>query len=471
MTTSSSILSGTGRLLPLLSVLLWVAPCANLHPPLTRGDDGQFELQGGTLLHYEGRLAPDGSQDAGQAIDWYVLAVPPGHSAVSRRYDWLWVVEEAGRGGWDWSRRFGRDTQQTPAPATLSFEHDTRDYIVPLVPWKFDVAQWAAGFQWEEDRGHVIHQVVELVQQNGHTCWKVVARTPIGVKRTLWVERASGCLVELQELVFMGRGEKFALSLKLAGSTIVDDQIVSDAWRAATSLDRLRQLLGQRQDAGSVPWSADQLARLRAFPLPDNVAWAPLRRLLQDVSRDRRQQSAQSNALESLAQQAVGRDVRQLRFRDDKGQELTFEALAKPVTVLHFWEYRDSPLQPPYGQVGFLDFLSRKRDTKHVAVVGVVVHRPTESDSTRRGVVRSAAKLTQFMNLSYPLVYDDGTAIGEIGDPRRLGVSLPLYVVVGPSGNIASVHAGLYPADPKTGLAQLEADIAKAKQNQNTGNQ
>lgn len=42
------------------------------------------------------------------------------------------------------------------------------------------------------------------------------------------------------------------------------------------------------------------------------------------------------------------------------------------MVVLHFWTYRDAPLEEPYGQVGYLDFLYRKRSDA-ATVIGVHV--------------------------------------------------------------------------------------------------
>lgn len=447
---------------------LLLAVCGITHT--ASADDNQLQVQGGTLLHYEGRLAPEGTQDAGQAIEWYVLAVPPAaDSASPSGWDWLWVLEEAGRGGWDWTRRLGIVSASRNDQASLQFEHDSGGYVVRLPDFWHDSAKWHAGSTWQSRPDKLQFEVAGAEEHRGYSCWKVVVRTPIGIKRTIWVERSSGLLVDLNERVFMGRGEKYSLHLALSGSTVIDDASVTQAWKAAHQLSQLRTRLGKRQDEGSVPWTAEQLKTLEAFSLPRDISWAPLKRLLQQVEFDRRQQASQSTSLASLQKRALGLNVRDLTFRNAKGEEVELSSLGKGVVVLHFWEYRDSPLRPPYGQVGFLDFVSRKQDRNKVQVVGVVVHQPTESPTTRQAIVRSARKLNQFMNLSYPLVYDDGSALRTIGDPRPLGVSLPLYVVVDAHGSITAVHAGLYATDPNVGLRELEQDIAKALGKGNTG--
>ncbi len=443
-----------------LLALLAIAASTHGNSLLLVADTTPIELESGLLLHYAGRLAPEGTSDAGQSIDWYLLC---GEAEGDRPFAdrrWLWVLEEAGRGGWDWTRRWGTlNAPMSNRPASLNFTHDSGSYVVPLPQWHWDVGGWNNQTRWEDQRQRLAYAVDGPVVREGRSCWRVRVRTPIGVKRTMWIDRASGTLCELQERIFMGRGEKYELAIKLAGVSSLDDDATAGAWHTATTLSKLQVKLGKRQDAGSVPWTSKQLQTLAAYEIPSAPTWAPLKRILQAVERDRRQQSHQAHALDSLAEKAHGRDVRKMVFRDEAGNEVAWSKLGKRVTVLHFWEYRDSPLRPPYGQVGFLDYLSRKQGGDRVAVIGVVVHRPAEDGAARRKTVRSAKKLTQFMNLSYRLVYDDGSVLQAIGDPRQLGVTLPLYVVVNEAGKIVSYHSGYYPVDPSRGLQTLEAEI------------
>ena len=428
-------------------------------------EQASVPVEPGTAYHFEGRLAPADSTDAGQTIDWYLVATPTQGDGDSGRLGWVWIVEAAGRGGWDWTRSFGIASDGGKhAPATLAFEHHVGNYVIRLPAWQWSVSDWQPGRNWKTSRGRVTWTVAgrESRSDDKPDLWKVVARTPVGVRRTLWIDATTGMLVRLEERIFMGRGEKYDLRLKLAGHSTLDEDAVDEVLRVCRSLDELRGRLGKRQDAGSVPWSKKQLETLAAYQLPQPPRWAPLKRLLQSIERDRKQQHRQAGALEALAQRVQGQNIRDISFRDAGGNQVPWRSIAKKVTVLHFWEYRDSPLKPPYGQVGFLDFLSRHRTTDDVAIVGVVVHPPGDA-SARSSTVRSSKKLSQFMNLSYPLVYDDGSVLRQIGDPRTLGVSLPMYVVVDESGQIVAHHFGLYPADPSRGLEELAAEIERAR--------
>ena len=142
---------------------------------------------------------------------------------------------------------------------------------------------------------------------------------------------------------------------------------------------------------------------------------------------------------------------------------ITAADLAGKVVVLHFWEYRDTPLEEPYGQTGYLDFLSRKHGKGNVLVYGVNVDPKLGDDETRRGSIASARRLKSFMNLSFPILLDDGALLKRVGDPRQGGGKLPLFLVINKEGKIAEYSAGLYDVQANTGLAELDAVIEKLK--------
>jgi peroxiredoxin len=149
---------------------------------------------------------------------------------------------------------------------------------------------------------------------------------------------------------------------------------------------------------------------------------------------------------------------------DVAGKSVTQEALAGKVTVLHFWPYRDTPLEEPYGQVGYLDFLVRKRAKDPLQVIGVTVDERVADESQRRSVAAAARKFRDFMNVGYPIVLDDGTFLKRFGDPRNAGGKLPVFVVIGKDGKVAEYRAGLYDVTPQEGLAELDKIIGKLLQ-------
>ena len=130
--------------------------------------------------------------------------------------------------------------------------------------------------------------------------------------------------------------------------------------------------------------------------------------------------------------------------------------------MLHFWDYRDAPLEEPYGQVAYLDFLARQHAAGDVKVYGVVADERVTQPDTKRTGIQSAKKLHSFMNLSYPLLVDAGAAIKEFGDPRVTGAKLPLFVVIDRQGNIVHYHAGHYEVSRDRGLEELGTVIKQS---------
>jgi hypothetical protein len=166
--------------------------------------------------------------------------------------------------------------------------------------------------------------------------------------------------------------------------------------------------------------------------------------------------------MQALRTAAIGKPLPELKIADLNSKPLDPSTWKDKVLVLHFWEYRDAPLEEPYGQVGYLDFASRKLAGKAV-VIGVNVDERLGSEDTRRTAISSARRLKTFMNLNYNIALDDGALLKQLGDPRAAGGKLPLFVVIGPSGKISEYHPGLYEIKPEQGLKQLEAAIDAAK--------
>jgi hypothetical protein len=66
------------------------------------------------------------------------------------------------------------------------------------------------------------------------------------------------------------------------------------------------------------------------------------------------------------------------------------------------------------------------------------------------------------MNVSYPIVLDDGKLLEQIGDPRKAKQELPLFVVIDAQGKIVEYHAGLFEVRRDEGLTELEGIVKKA---------
>ena len=92
-------------------------------------------------------------------------------------------------------------------------------------------------------------------------------------------------------------------------------------------------------------------------------------------------------------------------------------------------------------------------------MVGVNVDSRYAARSQATAANRSARKLTDFMNLSYPIATDDGTLLKQLGDPRAAGGNLPLWIVVDRAGTVRAWKSGYYDVDPRHGLKELRSTV------------
>ena len=166
-----------------------------------------------------------------------------------------------------------------------------------------------------------------------------------------------------------------------------------------------------------------------------------------------------------MREKLIGNAAPQPALQDLAGAPFDWNGIKGKVTVLHFWEYRDTPLEEPYGQVAYLDFLFRNRKSEDVQVFGVSADPRLQDPETRgRGVV-AAKKLRSFMNLSYPILADHQDGAREFGDPRVTGAKLPLFVVIGRDGKITHYHVGTYEVNRDRGLEELVQAVSAALEN------
>jgi hypothetical protein len=147
------------------------------------------------------------------------------------------------------------------------------------------------------------------------------------------------------------------------------------------------------------------------------------------------------------------------------GDKFAWDNAQGKVTVLHFWEYREVPLEEPYGQVAYLDFLLRKQMPGAVQMYGIVADERLGQPDTRRMAIQGARRFHAFMNLSYPLLLDGGDAAKQFGDPRVTGAKLPLFVVIDRSGKVIHYHAGFYDVNRDRGLEELDGVVRGALEN------
>lgn len=420
----------------------------------------------GTQLAYAGTVTPV-KEDGNPAVKKFAVTyvVLPGAGG-----EWGWVLSETGRGSWLWLDHFGKlgggeqaaGQQAGSAAPALLYERADGKSIVPLIGPVLapGVETLEAGATWSA--GGLDHRVAREAMRAQRACWEIEVRSPYGHKRTLWAEKETLVVIALRETVFMGQGLEHKLMLDLTeGKQLAPPELD----RSAAALDAwlgLREKLEWKSRGMRTELSDPQIATLkRELPKLQEGGPSLLDPIAEAAASDAQGQKNRAGAVAALRERALGKPLGEFSLSDLSGKPVTAADLAGKVVVLHFWEYRDAPLEEPYGQTGYLDYLFRRRAEAGVAVYGVQLEEQLGDEQARRTAASSARKLKAFMNLSYPVLQDDGTLLKRLGDPRPAGGKLPLFVVIGKDGKVAEYHAGMYEVRTNEGLAELDAAIGK----------
>jgi hypothetical protein len=425
-----------------------------------------ISVPAGTQLTYKGSVVAAGDVDTNtqKAFDLtlWVLSSGEGGSDVA------WLVEENGSGSFPWPARFGRagldkSYRTTQAgPAVLFDRGDSESIVNVLWPFFSHAEPLAEASAFEIDQ--LQYQVERPAKRGEKPVWRIAVRDGFGPKRTLWVDQKSPLVLDLEERVFMGRGDEYKLKLELVGSETLDQEKLAKVEAALAAASLLTAQLKLPQRVQEVVWNAEQMDALKR-DLPQLAAAAAGTRLgglAKVAARDLELQAGRNDAVAGIAEKYLNKAVEDFSLRGSAGESLKTEDLKGQVTVLHFWDYRDEPLREPYGQVGYLDFLYQRHRPAGLQLYGVAVNSRLGDESTRSAAQRSVRKLKSFMNLSYPVLLDSGTLLKQFGDPRIVGASLPLFVVIGPEGKILHYHVGAYEVARDQGLTELDAVVAKA---------
>jgi hypothetical protein len=288
--------------------------------------------------------------------------------------------------------------------------------------------------------------------------WKIVRKGGIGGGASATIDE-SGWPTELTAQFTVGRGFPYELTMTRTKLT----RLTLDETEAAAS-----QLGGWYSLVDTMGFAIEEEAtpKLNRAQLKEAVERlnelgkqkTPWVKAIAFAQKSLREQGASSVAIEVMVEKAIGKKVWPAKVTDLRDKAIDASSWKEGVVVLHFWTYQETPLKQPYGQVGFLDFLSRKE--QDVQVVGVLSHEAVQQNDTRREALRSARKFRDFMNVSYPIVVAD-ELLEAIGDPRKHSSELPMFVIVGPTGKVEYVKVGLFDVDPQRGLTELE-DAIKA---------
>ncbi len=432
--------------------------------PLVVAADAPLEV--GTQLTFRGSIAPVAAEGdaSGKSFDltFWILA------RNDMQTDMLWLIDERGRGAFPWPARFGRlpvDARWQAAadgPAVLYDRGEGRSVVNVPLPFFQAEQPLAAGAELSVER--LEFHVDEAREFAGRPVWQVSVRDPFGPKRTMLVDRAGPLVPRFTEKVILGRGEEYQLQLELVGSEQLDGPTLAALVAAADALTTLKRKLNLPERSEEIELAGEPLEILAGeLPALAQLAVAtPLEGLVAEANRDLKLQAGRHDAVAQLAARFEGQQVAEFAIQGLAGDALSQSDLAGKVTVLHFWDYRDEPLQEPYGQVGYLDFLYHRRKPDGLQLYGVAVDGRLADQATRGASQRSVRKLKAFMNLSYPILLDSGGLLKQFGDPRLVGARLPLFVVIGPEGKIVHYHVGHYDVDRDQGLKQLDEVVAKA---------
>jgi len=441
-------------------IALFVVCSAMFH---TNSLPGQLEM----IYRFQGSLTPRRGENL-EAIKTFQLTIVP--RAGAPRATTHWLLQEKLNGQFDWPDHLGIFEQNaegqsadSPGPAMLVERPDGK-FIVPLVfPQLGPDCPLRDQGSWQE--GKLEYQVVGREQQGERQLWRVEARSGLGLRRRMLVDPDDRIVRQCQETVFIGQGEEFDLVYQFQRSEpILDAETGEKLERGFSALLDLRDRLQRPGRAVDLPWTTAQLTVIRE----QKSTLAPWREdrvlglIVQSIEQESRRERDRAGALASMREKAIGKEQSLFGLKDAQAKPVALDQLSGQVVVLHFWEYKDAPLVEPYGQVGYVDFLFRKPRDRKLHLFGVVVDSRWADESTRRQVIASAQKLTNFMNLSYPLLFDDGKVLQQFGDPRPAGGKLPLFVVIGRDGKIAEYHAGPYEVSRDQGIEELERIVTKA---------
>lgn len=417
-------------------------------------------LPAGTQLNYRGTVAAVSSEapTGEKEFDLTLWAL----STADENTEVFWLIDERGNGAFPWPARFGQATldrayrSAAPGPALL-YDRGEGQSVVPLLwPFLTTAEPLAEGVDFRDDT--LEYHVDRPTKRAERNAWRISVRDSFGPKRTLFVDQQSPLLLEVEERLTMGRGEAYQLKLTLVGSEQLPEAAVEALTKAVAATNSVRNKLNLPPQKQENLWTTQQadLLKKELPPLLEVAAGTPLEKLVQTAQRDLELQAGRNDAVATMQARFLGQAVENFSVSGTSGEKLTQEALKGKITVLHFWDYRDEPLREPYGQIGYLDFLYHRRKAAGLQLYGVAVNSRLGEDATRAAAERSVKKLKSFMNLSYPVLLDGGSLLRQFGDPRVIGASLPLFVVIGPEGTILHYHVGTYEVQQDQGLKELD---------------
>jgi peroxiredoxin len=436
-----------------LSVLTVLTACSATHPDVPAAEVRQA-LFSGTLLQSE--AASDDSD--GDILRRFEVSLFRSDAEA------FFVVADDLRHGCPWPDSYGLTGPGTSGDGVhphLVYDYDGTTYVIPLPPLLVQLPERvAADLEWEQS-GWLLHAVSETTH-DGKAAWIVEAAERRGRRQTLVVDDTDGTVLKAEADVFMGQGEQFRLAVLHASDTLLDADTTAALQETQRELLAVQSGLRRRPDGFQRELSARQVTEVQE-KLPrilSAAATTPLKSLVTLIETDLGQQQKRMASAANQAERWIGTAAPPFELALARGGALNSAKLTGQPIVLHFWDYRDSPLSEPYGQIGYLEFLYNQSKAGGLQVVGVSTNQELQSAEHRARGLRSIRKLAEFMNLTYPVGHDDGTLLNTFGDPREARGQLPLWIVINGEGKVVHYHSGLYEVDAAQGLKQLEEVLA-----------
>ena len=392
------------------------------------------------------------------------------HLASPQQREVVHLVVEDGGGTVAWPERFGQQrllldsANWSGRRVQLLYVHDGRPNLLTTpLPFMAEFKRLAedAEFVSGDDR----YAVVRSITVNNRPCWQVeMSPQTRGARSLLTVDAQTGLIRSGSQRVTMGQGDQFELSWQLDAEEELDAATAERNLQAAARLLQLQQELA-REDAAAAPSLSDEQLEIAAARLEELAAattGSRFEKLAAVISRDVQAQQQRAASVEELARKFVGAAAPAFRLTGLDEKPVSAAQWEGKTLVLHFWAYRDDPLEEPYGQVGYLDYLMT-RHGDDVVVIGVAADPRFRDPSAAGQARRSVRKLKSFMNLGYEIAVDaSGDALKAFGDPTQYDAELPLWVVIGPDGKVAHYRTGFYEVDRERGLADLDDAVTEA---------
>lgn len=424
----------------------------------------------GVELRYSGTLARVTRGNPEQPYKKFTLFAIASRQAEGTKLTYF--TDERGGGSWAWPERFGTleiDKKSKPAnDAAIQVLAEHEGHLNPIAirqPFFEHPEQLGEDSDGDWVSGSYSYEVAEGTKKiKDRDCVLVRVSTNNGRKQRLWISEAdSTLLVAAEQQVFMGRGDEFQLKLELESFKPLDAPALAKLQKPFQILSELKSQMNRPNGETKPELSDTQIAFATNVieSLQSAAEGTPLAPLVSVISRDVKSQAQRADDVANVSKKFVGQPAAAFELTTLDKKTIASKDLAGKIVVLHFWDYESDPLTEPYGQVGYLDFLSNKRKRYGIEVIGVAVNESFADPAKSTGAMRSVRKLREFMNLGYPITTDDGTLVAKFGDPRKLAAKLPLWVVIDPDGKIAHYHVGFYAIKPDEGLRPLDEAVMK----------